>query len=70
MLKGKSPLLVLRPFAPLFPVSPKIFGHVRFISIPKQLDPKAVKCIFVGYPSTLKGYKCYLPPGKKWKPMC
>ena len=30
-----------------------------------KLDPQAVKCIFVGYASTQKGYKCWDPIGKR-----
>lgn len=30
-----------------------------FIVNKGKLDPKAVKCVFVEYPSTQKGYKCY-----------
>eukprot|EP00267_Zea_mays_P045028 XP_020397263.1 uncharacterized protein LOC109941162 [Zea mays] len=30
-----------------------------------KLDPQAVKCIFVGYSSTQKGYKCWDPIGKR-----
>jgi hypothetical protein len=45
-----------------FKVPPKVFGCVCFVrdhrpSVEK-LDPHAVKCIFVGYSSTQKGYKC------------
>lgn len=32
----------------------------------EKLDPRAVKCVFVGYSSTQKGYKCYYPPSKKF----
>ena len=62
---GKSPIEMLCPNITLFPVPPKVFGCSCFVHIPKQhqdkLDPKAIKCIFVGYPSTQKGYKCYFP---------
>ena len=52
-----------------FKVPPKVFGCVCFVrdhrpSVEK-LDPQAVKCVFVGYSSTQKGYKCWDPVGKK-----
>ena len=30
-----------------------------------KLDPRAIKCVFVGYSLTQKGYKCYHPLSKK-----
>lgn len=46
-----------------FKVSPRIFGSVCFICVyahaRSKLEPKALKCIFVGYPSSQEGYKCY-----------
>jgi hypothetical protein len=31
----------------------------------RKLDPHVVKCIFVGYFSTQKSYKCWDPVGRK-----
>ena len=40
-----------------------IFGCVAFVHIPHQardkLDPRALRCIFLGYSPTQKGYKYY-----------
>ncbi|KAK2972599.1 hypothetical protein RJ640_007068 [Escallonia rubra] len=47
----------------------KVFGCSAFVHIPPylrgKLDPKAVKCIFIDYSSSKKGYKCYSPEKKK-----
>jgi hypothetical protein len=52
-----------------FKVPPKVFGCVCFVKDHRptvgKLDPQAVKCIFVGYVSTQKGYKCWDPIGKR-----
>ena len=44
---------------------PKIFGCVSFVHVYSlnrgKLDLRTIKCIFVGYLSTRKGYKCYHP---------
>ena len=43
----------------------KVFGCIAYVHIPDELrsklDPKAEKCIFVGYSLEQKGYKCYNP---------
>jgi hypothetical protein len=48
-----------------FKVPPRVFGCVCFVHDHRpsvgKLDPQAVKCVFVGYASTQKGYKCWDP---------
>ena len=48
---------------------PKVFGCSAFVHIHQKnrtkLDPKSVKCIFLGYSTNQKGYKCYSPRNKK-----
>ena len=43
----------------------KVFGCIAYVHIPDELrsklDPKAEKCVFVGYSLEQKGYKCYNP---------
>jgi hypothetical protein len=53
-----------------FIVPPKVFGCTCFVhdyrNSVKKLDPRAIKCIFVGYSPTQKGYKCWCPTEKKF----
>jgi hypothetical protein len=48
-----------------FIVPLKVFGCTCFVRDHRpsvgKLDPRAVKCIFVGYSSVQKGYKCWSP---------
>ncbi|KAM7472007.1 hypothetical protein LguiA_010190 [Lonicera macranthoides] len=48
---------------------PRVFGCVTFVHLPKEqrnkLEPRALKCVFVGYASSQKGYRCYHPPTQK-----
>lgn len=65
VLRGEIPYRVLFPSRSLYNVFPRIFGCVCFVrdhrpSVTK-LDPKALKCIFVGYSRTQKGYRCFSP---------
>ena len=43
----------------------KVFGCIAYVHVPDELrtklDPKAKKCIFVGYSLEQKGYRCYNP---------
>ena len=61
---------LLNFFKTLYPISQltfeialKVFGCIAFVHNHKhgqvKLDPRARKCIFVGYAPTQKGYKCF-----------
>ena len=73
VLKFQTPcqtLLHIFPHTKLISsLDPKIFGCQAFVHVHQQhrskLDPKSIKCIFLGYSSHHKGYKCYSPITKK-----
>ncbi|KAF7841355.1 retrovirus-related pol polyprotein from transposon tnt 1-94 [Senna tora] len=48
----------------------RIFGSICYVHVPKgnrtKLDPKARKCVFVGYDSYRKGWRCMDPKTKKF----
>ena len=43
----------------------KVFGCIAYVHVPDELrtklDPKAEKCVFIGYSLEKKGYRCYNP---------
>jgi hypothetical protein len=47
----------------------RTFGCICFVHVqPKdrdKFDPRAIKCVFLGYSSTQKGYKCYNVKNRK-----
>ena len=49
----------------MFPIDPKVFGCTCFVRDVRpqvsKLDPKSLKCIFVGYFHVKKGHRCYCP---------
>jgi len=49
----------------------KVFGCIAYVHVPDELrtklDPKAEKCVFIGYSLEQKGYKCYNPVTRKMK---
>ncbi|RDX96700.1 hypothetical protein CR513_20609, partial [Mucuna pruriens] len=69
VLNGISPIKHMLSFFPSSPLMlslpSRVFGCVAFVhshnSHRGKLDPKAVKCVFIGYPSNKKGFKCYHP---------
>ncbi|KAM2639091.1 hypothetical protein TB1_025680 [Malus domestica] len=55
---------------PILNFPPQVLGCVAFVHLyPPQriskLEPRALHCVFLGYASTQKGYRCYHPPTKK-----
>jgi hypothetical protein len=65
VLKGKSPFEILFADKSPFSVPLKVFGCVSFVHnlnpSRDKLDPRAHKCIFLGYSHTQKGYRYYSP---------
>lgn len=47
-------------------LEPRVFGCTTYVhqNIGK-LEPRALKCFFVGYADTKKGYRCYDPTTNK-----
>ena len=47
----------------------KLFGCTSFVHVyphnRTKLDPRSIKCIFLGYASNQKGYKCFDPVARK-----
>ena len=47
----------------------KVFGCLAYVHVPAEirskLDPKAEKCVLVGYSEEQKGYRCYNPLKKR-----
>lgn len=74
ILDYKTPL---ETFSVLFPhyrsfsqLESRIFGCVTFVHDPSpgksKLDPRSLKCVFLGYSATKKGYRCYCPQKHKY----
>ena len=69
VLAYKSPIdLMMESFLDVvlrIGLKPRVFGCVVFVHLPysaDKLSPRSLRCIFVGYPTTKKGYRCYHPP--------
>ena len=70
VLNWDTPYHILFPNKPLFPIEPRLFGCICFIRDVRphvsKLDPKPLKCIFLGYSRVRKGYKCYCPSLRRY----
>lgn len=46
----------------------KLFGCIAYVHInEKKLEPRALRCIFLGYPKGIKGYKLWLDGSRRQK---
>ncbi|KAJ9535774.1 hypothetical protein OSB04_un001074 [Centaurea solstitialis] len=57
---------VVAPIVPELPL--RVFGCIAFVHLYKhqrsKLNPRALRCVFVGYDNNKKGYRCYHPSTK------
>ena len=70
VLGKHSPIELLTKPSSIFPIPLRVFGCVCFVhnhsSARQKLNPRSVKCVFVGYSLTQKGDKCYHPSTRRW----
>lgn len=68
----QTPMEILTKSYPNTPLSTsileRILAYVAYVHNDQggKLDPRALKCIFFGYSSSQKGYKCYSPNLRKF----
>ena len=73
VLGYNTPLKTLQSYFPLnrsfTNLEAKIFGCTAFVHVHdynrNKLDPRAIKCVFLGFSPTQKGYKCFDPSSGK-----
>lgn len=65
VMHDKVPHSILFPSQPLFCLPACLFDYVCFVHIlnpwQDKLSTKATKCVFLGYSSLQRGYRCYSP---------
>ena len=70
ILDWVTPFQTLFPRKSLFPSEPRVFGCTCFVRDVRlhmsKLDPKSLKCIFLGYSRVQKGYRCYCPSLRRY----
>ena len=63
VLKGDIPYKVIHPQKSLLSIEPRIFGCTCYVRDTRpfvtKLDPKALKCVILGYSRLQKGYRCF-----------
>ena len=73
VLEGVTLVQLMTTFYPSIPIlaglQSRIFGCPTFVHVHSpyrgKLDPRAIKCVFIGYAPNKKGYKCYHPQSRK-----
>ncbi|RDX80704.1 putative mitochondrial protein, partial [Mucuna pruriens] len=74
VLNSISPIKRMLSFFPssllMLSLPSHVFGCVSFVHSHNphrgKLDPRVVKCVFIGYPSNKKGFKCYHPLSRQF----
>lgn len=70
IFQGQVPHHLVYPLSLLFHLSPRVFGYTCFVQDTRpqksKLDPKSLKCMFLGYSLSHKGYCCYSPELKRY----
>ena len=74
VLSYQTPIQSFQKFFPenkcFTSLSPKNFGCTVFVHVHDhnrgKLDPRAIKCIFLGFSPTQKGFKCFNPSSGKF----
>ncbi|KAK2410134.1 putative mitochondrial protein [Trifolium repens] len=70
VLDGNIPHSILFPHSPLHPVPPRVFGSTCFVhNLSPGLDKlsaRSLKCVFLGYHRSQKGYRCYSPTLRRY----
>src|ERR1044072_2434122 len=73
VLSGVSPVQAMTSFFPSVPImsclQSHVFGCSAFVHVHSphrgKLDPRDIKCVFIGYAPDKKGYKCYHPSSRR-----
>ena len=70
VLDWATPFQTIFPHKSLFPIEPQVFGCTCYVQDVgphvSKLEPKSLKCIFLGYSRVQKGHRCYCPSLRRY----